>query len=89
MKDKEKLKRSVSLGEASAVGIEIVAAIVIGALGGAWLDKKFGTEPYLTLFGIAAGFGAAAKAVMRVIKRFNAEEKNENADRTDDKKMGD
>ncbi|GAB4295365.1 MAG: hypothetical protein Kow0090_10260 [Myxococcota bacterium] len=74
MSREDKIKRTVNWGSASAVGIEIVAAIVIGALGGKWLDDKFGTAPYLTLFGIIAGIGAAVKAVIRVIKKFGQEE---------------
>ena len=44
----------------SIVGIQFPVAIVLGFLWGKWLDRVFGTWPYLTglfsLFGIAAGF---------------------------------
>ncbi|MHB9126451.1 MAG: AtpZ/AtpI family protein [Armatimonadota bacterium] len=47
-------------GLASTAGLVLVVSIVIGYFFGTWLDKKFGTEPYLmllfTVLGIAAGF---------------------------------
>jgi ATP synthase protein I len=48
------------LGVLSTVGITLVAATVIGYFIGFYLDRLFGTSPWLTilflLFGIAAGF---------------------------------
>jgi len=45
---------------ASGIGIELVAPIVVGYFLGAWLDRKFHTDPWLmmilSLLGIAAGF---------------------------------
>jgi ATP synthase protein I len=44
----------------SIVGIQFPVAIALGYFWGRWMDKHFGTEPWLTLvfslFGIAAGF---------------------------------
>jgi ATP synthase protein I len=49
-----------TLGVLSTVGITLVAATVIGLYIGLWLDKQFGTSPWLTVvflvLGIAAGF---------------------------------
>jgi ATP synthase protein I len=48
-----------TLGALSTVGFSFVLAIVIGAAFGWWLDKAFGTSPWLFLlfffFGLAAG----------------------------------
>ena len=48
------------LGTLSTVGITLVAATVIGYFLGVFLDRFFGTSPWMTviflLFGIAAGF---------------------------------
>lgn len=48
------------IGVLSTVGLTMVFATVIGLFIGLWLDKKFGTSPWLTglflLFGIIAGF---------------------------------
>jgi F0F1-type ATP synthase assembly protein I len=57
-------------GRFSAVGIEMAAAVAIGALGGRWLDGKLGTDPYLMWFGLAVGIGAAVRAVLRVVKAY-------------------
>jgi ATP synthase protein I len=59
------------LGTLSTVGITLVAATVIGYFFGVFLDRIFGTAPWLTIIflilGIAAGFknlfDAARKAV--------------------------
>ena len=55
-------------GKYLAVGIEMVVAGVMGTMGGWWLDKKLGTEPYLLYFGIVVGIGAAGLTIVRLIK---------------------
>jgi len=35
---------------AASIGISFVTAIAIGTLIGYYLDKRFGTKPYFTLF---------------------------------------
>jgi ATP synthase protein I len=54
--DLKKLIRT--LGYLSTVGISMALAIGIGALLGYYLDKKFGTGPWL--FFLFLGFGIAA-----------------------------
>jgi ATP synthase protein I len=50
----------------ASVGIEFAISVVIGLLGGQWLDGRFGTEPYLMivglLFGVTAGFRGLIRA---------------------------
>ncbi|MBC7793413.1 MAG: AtpZ/AtpI family protein, partial [Clostridia bacterium] len=65
----------------SAVGIEMAACVAAGTLGGRWLDEKFGTAPWMLAFGIVVGFGAAFRAVQRVVREFRRDS------RTHDKKM--
>jgi ATP synthase protein I len=54
----------------SALGLEMGVAVFIGYGVGWWLDRKFGTKPYLTLvlllFGIAAGFRGLIRAAREV-----------------------
>jgi ATP synthase protein I len=57
-------------GFTGAVGIEVAVAIVIGYFGGGWLDRKFGTAPWLTYIGFLAGIGAAIKALIRVTRDY-------------------
>jgi F0F1-type ATP synthase assembly protein I len=58
-------------GTTGAVGIEIVLAVLVGYLGGQWLDRHFGTGPWLKWVGLVAGVGAAIKALMRVVRQYN------------------
>ncbi|MGC4089531.1 MAG: AtpZ/AtpI family protein [Polyangiaceae bacterium] len=51
----------------------IVLSVAVGLLGGNWLDKKFGTAPWLTAIGLAYGIAAAARAIYRALKQANRE----------------
>lgn len=51
---------------ASAVGIEMAVAIVLGLMGGAWADEKLGTDPWLALVGLLLGSGVGFRALFRV-----------------------
>jgi F0F1-type ATP synthase assembly protein I len=53
-------------GNTGAVGIEIAVAVFIGYYGGRFLDRKLGTEPWISY----AGIGAAIKALLRVIRSY-------------------
>jgi F0F1-type ATP synthase assembly protein I len=57
-------------GTTGAVGIEIAVAIIVGFLGGRYLDRKLGTTPWIGYLGIAAGVGAAIKALVRVVRNY-------------------
>ena len=61
----------------SSLGLEMGAAVVIGLLMGSWLDGRFGTNPWLTLLFLGFGFAAAAKAVVRAIRKGAFEEEND------------
>jgi ATP synthase protein I len=58
-------------GTTGAVGIEIVLAVLVGYWGGQWLDRHLGTTPWLMYLGLAAGIGAAIKALVRVVRQYN------------------
>lgn len=53
----------------SSIGIEVLVDVVLGAALGYWLDRRFGTEPWLLiaglLFGIAAGYWTLFKLLRR------------------------
>ena len=59
-----------NLAMLSSMGIALVAATFIGLLIGYYLDKYFGTSPWLTIifliFGIIAGF----KNMYDIIKKY-------------------
>jgi len=57
-------------GTAGAVGMEIAFSVLLGYLGGQWLDGKLGTAPWLEWFGLCAGVGAAVKGLVRVTRQY-------------------
>jgi ATP synthase protein I len=61
----------------SSLGLEMAAAVVIGLLVGSWLDSRLGTNPWLTLLFLGVGFAAAAKSVVRAIRKGVFEEEND------------
>jgi len=66
-----------SMGFLSGVGISLVAATLIGLAIGYYLDRWFGTRPWMTLvflcFGIVAGFRNVYILTDRELKRQQAE----------------
>jgi ATP synthase protein I len=72
-------------GTTGAVGLAIVLAILVGYLGGQWLDRWLGTAPWLKWVGMVAGVGAAIKALMRVVRQYNKSlEKDDRSESKDD-----
>ena len=53
----------------SSLGISVALAIFIGLGIGVWLDRKFGTSPWLTLIFLAFGIIAGFRNIALVIKR--------------------
>ena len=55
----------------SALGLEMGISAAIGYGAGWWLDKKFGTKPYLTLVMILLGIAAGFLSLYRTVKAIN------------------
>lgn len=53
---------------AMSFGITSVAAMLLGFLGGQWLDQKLGTSPLFLLAGIFLGVGLSFKHLMTELK---------------------
>ncbi|MDR2884717.1 MAG: AtpZ/AtpI family protein [Deferribacteraceae bacterium] len=62
---------------ASSVGTVFVISIVLGSLFGWWLDGKFGTKPYLTIFFMCIGIASGVKNAIYFIKKSGTLEKIE------------
>jgi ATP synthase protein I len=88
---KKQLRRARLWLDVSVVGIQFPVAIAIGFFFGRWLDRQFGTHPWLTmifaLFGIAAGFvnlfritAQASRAEEEISKLEAAEDGKEDDD---------
>jgi F0F1-type ATP synthase assembly protein I len=57
--------------DAASVGIEMVVAIVVCALGALWLERNVTHwAPWTSLIGIGVGLAAAGKAVMRAARSY-------------------
>ena len=65
----KQLKTYSSLG---AVGIELGLSTVLGLLVGQWADEKFGTEPWLLLFGLLMGVASGFRRLIREARKANA-----------------
>jgi ATP synthase protein I len=64
-----KPKMFYDLLKLSGLGLEMGASVVIGLLIGIYLDRKFGTYPWLTLLFMCFGFVAAARALIKAVKK--------------------
>lgn len=57
----------------ATVGLEIAFAIAIAMFAGSWLDRRLGTDPWLTWVGFAFGVGTGIHSVMRALRMMRAE----------------
>jgi ATP synthase protein I len=62
-------KRAYNALSASSVGLELGIAVILGLLGGMWLDSKAGTSPWLMLLFLVLGLVAGFRNVLRAVKR--------------------
>ncbi len=56
------------LARIAGIGWTVAIAIVAGAAAGWWLDRQFGTRPWLTLAGVALGAAVAFTAMIRLLR---------------------
>jgi len=49
------------------VGWYVAAALILGLLGGRWLDNRLGTSPLLLLIGLCVGVALAFYGVYRML----------------------
>jgi F0F1-type ATP synthase assembly protein I len=47
------------------LGFEIAAPLMLGLFGGQWLDRRFGTAPWLLFAGVFSGAAAAGFSLYR------------------------
>ena len=73
--DKEIRKSAIQMAYASSVGIAMALAIFGCFFLGTWLDRKLGTEPYLTLLFLLIGIVAGFRNVYLLIKKYVKDEK--------------
>jgi F0F1-type ATP synthase assembly protein I len=78
------------IGPYATLGLDMVLAIVVGLLGGRWLDQRLGTRGWLMvigfLFGVAASFNILFKAARRLREETEREEREQAKQAQDDAK---
>ena len=67
--DKETKRSAIQMAYASSIGISMVIAIFGSLFLGVWLDRKLGTDPYLTLLFLLMGIVAGFRNMILLIKR--------------------
>jgi ATP synthase protein I len=65
-----RIRTAKTVGALSTVGISFVLAIVIGVAAGHYLDRQFGTSPWLFLIGFVFGLVAGILNVVRASRKF-------------------
>ena len=62
-------KQFKAFARIGAVGIELALSVVVGLLGGNWLDKHFSTQPILTLAGLILGVIAGFRSLYQTVRK--------------------
>ena len=66
----EETRRSLrELAYFSSIGLSVALSIFIGLAIGLWLDRKFGTSPWLMFTGLGMGIVAGYRNIGLAIKR--------------------
>ena len=50
----------------TGLGIQIAVTMSVCVFGGSWLDKRFGTDPWLTLVGAVLGFASVIYLLLKI-----------------------
>ena len=62
------------MGDYSYIGIFFGVAVCLGLFAGRWADRRFHTEPWLTLAGVLIGVASGFRELYRVSKKALKEE---------------
>ena len=52
----------------SGIGFLMAGSVAIGTLGGSWLDRRLGTDPWLTILGALLGTAAGFVEMFRLVR---------------------
>ena len=61
-----------ALGVVSGIGFSIAGGIILGVLGGQWVDRKFSTFPWGVIAGILVGLALAFVMIYELIGELQA-----------------
>lgn len=68
------------LGGLGTVGLEIALSIVLPLLLGSWLDKRWGTGPWLAITGFGLGLATAVRTIVRAMSAMKKVAEKEEAE---------
>jgi ATP synthase protein I len=68
----------------ASAGFELAMAIVVGYLGGRWLDEAFETEPILQYIGLLLGIVAGFRSLFSLARSAQAASEENQAPEPDD-----
>jgi F0F1-type ATP synthase assembly protein I len=75
------------VGTYGTVGLELGLSVLVGVLGGQWLDTRLGTEPWLMVAGLVLGAVAGFRTLWRALAKANrALEREEQRERENRRK---
>ena len=60
-----------------AIPTLLIVSPLVGFFLGGWLDRRFGTSPWLGIIGLILGFAAAGRETYRIYRRYLAEEERQ------------
>jgi len=64
-----------AMGLTTVIGTELAVTVVSGYYCGHYLDRCFGTEPWLMLAGVIAGIAVGVTGIYKTMQRFFGERK--------------
>jgi len=64
-------RQLTALTKLASVGIEFSLSVLIGLLGGRWLDEKLGTAPWLMIVGLLLGVSAGLRSLIKTARLAN------------------
>ena len=70
----DKAREAYRWARFASLGIELGVSVIVGTVGGWWIDIEFDCRPWGLLAGIALGFTAGIRSIMRTLRIFYAEE---------------
>jgi len=66
---KETRRAIVELAYYSSLGFSVALSIFIGLFAGVYLDRRFDTNPWLTLIGLGLGIAAGYRNIALALKK--------------------
>lgn len=73
------MSKLIAVLRLTGVGFFIGGSILLGVLGGLWLDNKFGTNPILVIVGLILGLIVAFYGIYRMLLPLVKNQDKENS----------